>query len=355
MKSIIMSSLVGLLWLGTSTVEAQQWRHLGLSGIEVLSLETDPSEPRIIMAGTNHQGLFVTFDWGQNWEYRIATNVSVPFVSYDPLEDDSLYALVGDSYSAGLHKSDDGGDIWYVVNYLPFPRRMTSDAVNPGYYYVCFPDGIRVSQDFGRNFVEANSGLPGLEVLDVTADGANGLEAYAAGEAFVARTTDFGSNWNDLGGLFGLEDYNPARIEFEPNGPDTLYVSCWAYFARSFDRGQNWDYTATATTYNIPVLCDPEVPGHLYMGSKGGGVLESTDAGASFTTINGDLGNLDVNCLAFDPLGRLLAGTADGVYIYGVEDIPTLTEWGMILLGLLLIAAGTMAVVRKRKLATRSS
>lgn len=32
------------------------------------------------------------------------------------------------------------------------------------------------------------------------------------------------------------------------------------------------------------------------------------------------------------------------------QDIPTLSEWGMLLMGLLLLAAGTIAVVRRRKL-----
>ena len=31
-----------------------------------------------------------------------------------------------------------------------------------------------------------------------------------------------------------------------------------------------------------------------------------------------------------------------------VEQIPTLSEWGLILLGLLLLAAGTAAVIRRR-------
>jgi hypothetical protein len=35
----------------------------------------------------------------------------------------------------------------------------------------------------------------------------------------------------------------------------------------------------------------------------------------------------------------------------GQNEIPTLSEWGMIILGLLLLAAGTMAVVRRRSLA----
>ncbi len=34
-----------------------------------------------------------------------------------------------------------------------------------------------------------------------------------------------------------------------------------------------------------------------------------------------------------------------------VEDVPTLNEWGMLILGLLLLTAGTIAVVRRRKTA----
>lgn len=340
--------LILLLWSGSAL--GGRWHYLGLSGTDILSIETHQSNSRYIYAGTNYEGLYVSFDAGQSWEYRIATNVPVPFVSYDPVENDSLYALIGDSWSAGVHTSDNDGNTWYQASSLPNMRRMGFDPVNPGYLYVCFPDGIKVSQDFGRNFSDAITGLPGLDIIDVTGDGADQYEAYAAGQAFVARTTDFGGNWSDLGGLFGLEDYNPSRIEYEPNGPDSLYVSCWAYFARSFDRGDTWEYTATPTTGNVPIACDPDVPGMLYMGSRGGGVLVSTDAGASFTAMNEDLGNLNVNCLALDPRGALLAGTADGVYIY-YEDIPTLSEWGMIILALLLVASGTVAVLRKRKLA----
>jgi hypothetical protein len=346
---ISISFLAGVfLLLGPVRAEAQQWEFLGLSGMDVMSLETHSTNPQYIFAGTNYEGLYVSFDRGQGWSYRIATNVPIPFVSYDPVENDSLYAIVGESYSAGVYTSDDDGDNWYPVSYLVTPNRMGFDPVNPGWLYICFPDGIRVSQDYGRNFAEANNGLPGLQIHDVTGDGSNQYEAFAAGEAFVAQTTDFGTNWTDLGGLFGLDDYNPSRIAFEPNGPDTLYVTCWAYVARSFDRGETWHYTATEVPGNTAIACDPGIAGLLYVGSLGGGVFVSDDAGASFTPMNDDLGSLSVYCLEIDPLGRLLAGTADGVYIFGSADIPTMTEWGMFVLFLLMLAVATVAVVGKR-------
>jgi len=47
----------------------------------------------------------------------------------------------------------------------------------------------------------------------------------------------------------------------------------------------------------------------------------------------------------------------DGVDIgaFGVgcgEDIPTLSEWGMVILALLLLAAGTIAVIRRGRFVT---
>ena len=325
------------------------WQHVGLPGMTINTVETNPDNYQHIFAGADIYGLYVSFNDGASWDYRIATNVPVTHISYDPWFGDSLYAIVNDSYSAGLHKSSDNGDNWEIVNNPQYPRRIGFDPANPGYLYTCFPDGIRISQDYGRNLSLVNSGLPDTNIIDVMGDGVNGLEAYAVGEAFVAHTTNFGSNWSDMGGLFGLEDYNPQRIAYDPVCPETLYVSCYAYLARSFDGGSNWDYISTPTTDNTAIVCDPLISGTLYIGSLGGGVLKSTDAGANFTSINSNLGNLYVHGLEIDPLRRLLAGTENGVYRFTEDQIPTLSEWGMLIMALLLLAAGTIAIIKRRK------
>jgi hypothetical protein len=46
-----------------------------------------------------------------------------------------------------------------------------------------------------------------------------------------------------------------------------------------------------------------------------------------------------------------------GAYGGGIpcDEIHTLSEWGMLIMGLLLLAAGTVAVVRRRKTALKTS
>ena len=325
MNSRALISLFMITFLASASATAEQWQYLGLAEMEILSLETHPTISNYIYAGTNYGGLYMTSDGGQTWHNKISSNVPVSFISVDPHSPPTLFALVSDSWSAGLYNSTDNGENWPRINYLPGPRRMAFDPEFPGHIYICFPGGIITSVDYGYDYQFSNYGLPGTDIFDVKGHGSNRLEGYALGEAFVAKTTSFGQVWEDVGGLFGLEDFNPSRIEHEPSGPDTLYVTTWAYLARSFDGGDNWEYFETPTVYNVPIACDPLVPGKLFIGSIGGGVLMSDDAGETFEDITGDLGNLDVYCLDIDVSGRLLAGTGNGVY---VNDLTTGTGDG---------------------------
>lgn len=316
MRYKMMVCLCVIMLLGSAPVATGQWQHLGLTSKQVISLECNPYSVDYIYAGTYYEGLFMTTDGGQDWHNKISSNVPVSFISVDPHSPPTLFALVSDSWSAGLHNSTDNGESWYSINYLPHPRRMAFDAYLSGHFYICFPDGIMTSEDYGGSFIDANSGLPHLNIYDVKGHGADRFEGYAVGEAFVARTASFGQVWEDVGGLFGHENYNPARIEYEPNGPDTLYVTTWAYLARSFDAADTWEYFETPTVYNVPIVCDPSKPGRLFIGSIGGGVLMSDDAGATFLDITGDLGNTNVYSLDIDIEGKLLAGTGSGIYVY---------------------------------------
>lgn len=59
------------------------------------------------------------------------------------------------------------------------------------------------------------------------------------------------------------------------------------------------------------ILTDPTASGHLLVGTAGGGIWQSTDAGASWTSVGDFLGSLAVSSLARAPDGTLFAGTGD--------------------------------------------
>ncbi len=303
------------------------WEFIGLGGYQVISLETDPADTQYIFAGTT-SGLYLSDDGGQFWAPTIPFNVPVPFVANYPLGPDIVVKLIsGGSNSDGFYYSTNRGFTWNVVAYLMNPRSVGFDPVDTGLIYIALADGIVTSGDFGQSISPANNGLPDLDISDVLGDGRNNLEAYAVGNTFVAHTTDFGNSWDTLGGLFGLENYNPSRIAHDALCSETLYVSCYAYIAISENGGATWRYTAMTGVGFQPIACDPQTPGKVFVGSADGyGVFESVNAGISFTAINGNLGNLQVNCLKFMANGKLLAGTANGVYKYdfnaGIDDEP---------------------------------
>ncbi|MEE9552816.1 MAG: T9SS type A sorting domain-containing protein [candidate division Zixibacteria bacterium] len=317
--------LAVLLWFPImASIAHAQWQYIGLESKQVISLETHAFQSSYIYAGTNYQGLYMTSDGGENWHNKISSNVPISCILTDPHSPPTLFALVSDSWSAGIYNSANSGNSWHLINYLPHPQRMGFDAYHPAWIYITFPGGIITSIEYGYDYQISNYGLPDTNIIDIMAHGANRLEGYALGEAFVAKTASFGQVWEDIGGMFGNEDYNPARIASDPTSPDSLYVTTWAYLARSFDGGDNWEYFETPSVYNVPIVCDRFTPGRLYFGSMGVGVFVSHDAGETFEDITGNLPYLDIYSLAIDTEGRLLAGTDNGVYINdfvtGMED-----------------------------------
>jgi hypothetical protein len=319
------SLTIALCLLLSAIVVAGSWEYIGLGGYQVISLESDPADTQYIYAGTT-SGLYLTDNGGGIWSPTIPFNVQVPFIANYPLSAVTVVKLIGGgSNSDGFYFSVNRGLSWNVIVYLMNPRGVGFDPVDTGLIYFALADGILTSGDFGQSVSPANNGLPDLDISDVLGDGRNNLEAYAIGATFVAHTTDFGNSWDTLSGLFGLEDYNPARIAHDALCSETLYVSCYANIAISENGGASWRYTAMQGVGFQSIACDPDTPGKVFVGSADGyGVFESVDAGLSFIPINGNLGNLHINCLKFLANGKLLAGTADGVYKYdfnaGVEN-----------------------------------
>ncbi len=312
-SKLVATAALVVFWQTTSPAA---WRFLGLAGRQVVSLETHPVNSSLIIAGTD-SGVYATTNLGQSWTPTTSTAVLASFIGYDPLRPDTTYLIWGGgSFSDGLYLSTNDGFGWSLVSFLAGPRRLAFDSANPGFFYVCLEDGILTTTDGGISFAPAGNGLPGTDILDIEGERINQLSAYAVGRNFVAATSNFGNNWNSLGGLFGMPAYAPYRLMQDRLKPETLYVSCKRYLARSTNDGVSWQYTPLPDSDYIALECDRYQTGRLFVGSAaGGGVLLSTDAGASFSQLSDGLGNPNIHSLRQAANGYLIAGTTDGVYL----------------------------------------
>jgi photosystem II stability/assembly factor-like uncharacterized protein len=89
--------------------ESWQKNFLQIDGL--WNLAQNPANPKILVAASESNGLFFTFDGGETWEERENGIVNNTFytVAFDPQHPDTIYA---GGFLTGVYKSTDGGESW---------------------------------------------------------------------------------------------------------------------------------------------------------------------------------------------------------------------------------------------------
>ena len=287
-------------------------------------------------AGIFHRGIFKSADGGITW-----INTGLPLadgpVAIDPQDPNILYAASG----GAIFKSTDAGASWNAGSELSIVAgtlifALAVDPLDQGTVYAATQEGVFNSTDGGTSWSAANSGLAasGADLLAI--DPQNWGTLYAASSLGLFKTTDQGKNWS-AGGA-GVPGW-VASLAIDPQNASTLYAGTIgdADFAlpgavfKSTDGGTVWSQVVSAakTASNTETLSanalavDPQNSSTLYAaiggrnlgyGSIGthGGVLKSTDGGASWSAVKVGLPDqIAVSTLAIDTQnpGTLYVGT----------------------------------------------
>jgi photosystem II stability/assembly factor-like uncharacterized protein len=226
---------------------------------------------------------------------------------------------------AGTHRvyrtTNSGTDWTLLSGDLTNGGHLRSMAIAQGYsdiIYTGSSDGQVYFTSDASSWYSRDSGLPNSPITTVIINPANWQNVYLCADRSsggrVYSTINAGISWNNETGDL------PAGL-----------------------RGRS-----LAVDFNA-------LPPALYLGTDYG-VYSSIDGGTTWIKDSANLPNVEIYDMRIDSYNNLLTVATHGRGMYrssltGSQEIPTLSEWGMLIMGLLLLAMATAASAGKRKVA----
>lgn len=325
-----------------STDEGVTWtqQNSGLGHSYIKSMYI--AENGYIYAGTSGGGIYRSENNGETWQQVGLTVAGVKTLAISPVSG-FIFASV-----SGMSRSTNSGITWEPINSGISSRDVVSSeikniAIKPDGtifigYATNFPSTLVYrSTDNGSNWVSAQTGIQGGEILGLTIDDSGYVYASTDWNG-VYKSTNNGNSWsnignpsqggklafNSIGDLF-LASYGGGLWKL-PAG-DTIWVdltsnygSNWLYSlfisksdylytdgSRSTDNGLTW---TTMSIGNMAYSYAENSAGHLFADTfnYGSGVKRSTDYGVTWESINSGIPTNDVRAVAIDSNDYLYAG-----------------------------------------------
>ncbi len=286
------------------------WENLndGLGAIQFYTLDVHPTDTGLVAGGTQDNGTAGWYyAWGDDWD-NIRGGDGGP-VLWLPFAPDSILTTYIYMNSLSLYRWT-GSEFQYT-------------------YYIGTPwSGDRACWTCGP----------------LEADPTGSTQTVFAGTYRVWKSTDGGINWSDISG--SLTSGYLMSMAVSPT-LDTIYVgSSSSEFKVSFDGGSTWisrslpDVSGWEDIFDIVI--NPDNAAEVYATIKqsyGARVVHSTDAGATWTDISGDLPNTPALALEVDfttTPHTIYVGTYNGLY-YSIDqttytkisDVPSTTIYDL--------------------------
>lgn len=265
----------GTLWCGSdggvfsSTNGGAAWtdRSNGLHITQFYRLGGSELDPDRVIAGAQDNGMNLLIDG--DWAHVMGADGMEGAV--DPTDPNILY---GAYQNGGLLRSDDGGQNFFGITNGIFEE---GGWVTP---YVIHP------QDPNVLFAGFNN---------------------------LWRSDDRGDSWtpwSDIGSTRTVR-----AIAVAPSNPDVIYFSNTERMLRTTNDGGTWTTVSDGLPDNAitAIAVDPTDPLHVFVAlsgyTAGNKVFESTDGGANWSNISGNLPNAPANTIVYQ------TGTDDGLYV----------------------------------------
>ena len=324
----------GGIWSSTnaSTCDPPNcWTNLnsGLAITQVTSVATHPTDPTLLLAGSQDNAVFELSGSG---DWNMLDGGDSGWVAFDPSTPQTLYhtysgASFASSGSAGAFDSwtsasqgtfDDDPSEFYVP--------LAVDPTSQGVLYLGTYQLYKTT-DYGATWNLPNPGLSQLQKPTTddcdTGECITALAVAPSNGAYVYAGTNDGKILVSTDGATTFTDVSPTvngvnasssvtAIGVNPTNPQIVYITLLPGFVgprilESDNGGGSWSDISS----NLPQLPATAVlvrKGGLFVGLDNG-VYESTDRGASWVRVGEGLPQVDVRSLATTANGDLVAAT----------------------------------------------
>lgn len=220
------------------------------------------------------------------------------------------------SATAGTARSNDGGESWQIVD----PSQAAAVAVSASDSHIAYlgsSKGIEKTTDGGRTWTGIKAGISRAFAI-APSDSAT---IYAQMDDAMYRTSNGGATWAiSTDGLPQYFYYYYASattdVAVDPADPATAYADGYYGLFKTVDSGAHW--TVTNSEARLSVALDHASPDVIYAPAVSSGVLKSTDAGQTWSSI----GLIDKTIVAVatgDAANVVFAASDDGL-IYRSDD-----------------------------------
>ena len=217
---------------------------------ELVSVEANPLDANVVLAGGRFSGVFRSTDGGATW---VASNAGLRggtnrALAFDPVTPGQIYAATGDGFTRtrAFYRSTDDGVSWSPSNTgltVQSTRAIAVDPNRPGEIYVGgtpldnMRQGIAKSLDSGLTWDTIDNGLPNLStvreiLVDPTAPAApdDPATVYLGSSGGVFKSVDGGVNWASSNTGFPVfrvlpEFYIVIDLALAPSDPQVLYAT----------------------------------------------------------------------------------------------------------------------------------
>lgn len=235
-----------------------------LNTLKVYRFFTDPSDPEAIYVTTRGQGVYYTYDRGDNW--REIPDFAGKFIfsmAVDPKNKCVIYATDGVS----IFKTTDCSRTWNIIfSEVRASIEIQSVAIDYGnsqVVYAAMTGGetlggdILISSDAGKSW--QNIKHINMDVTLLVTDPLTPRRLYVIGRgsnAGLVRSDDGGITWKDL--TLGLQKF-PGNLDFyrlimHSNKKDNLFWISKYGILRSVDAGVTWtEYKLTVSPGSINI------------------------------------------------------------------------------------------------------